>query len=112
MKTVKTPAPPATSPRLAPYERSGVLVARGLSKKMGESCSAFGAWDGVVDEAPVTVLDKNDPNYDSEAEELQDFLAAFEASAARRGRAIDVPRTRRARAGQESSASSPIFKSR
>lgn len=49
-----------------PYDRHSGAGVRGLPKKNG--AGAKGVWGAAMDQEAVMVLDRNDPNYDSEEE--------------------------------------------
>ena len=62
---MKSPArSPVASPRGRAFDRHSATGTRGLPKKGGAGHK--GVWGAAIDQAPVTVLDKNDPNYDSD----------------------------------------------
>ncbi len=60
------PRSPAASPRGRPFDRHSATGTRGLPKKGG--AGSKGVWGAAMDQEGVAVLDKNDPNYDSDTE--------------------------------------------
>lgn len=72
---MKSPArSPAASPRGRPFDRHSATGTRGLPKKGG--AGSKGVWGAAMDQEGVAVLDKNDPNYDSDSEVNQLPVAA------------------------------------
>lgn len=64
---MKSPArSPQASPRGRPFDRHSATGQRGLPKKGG--AGSKGVWGAAMDQEGVAVLDKNDPNYDSDSE--------------------------------------------
>lgn len=62
---MKSPAKsPMASPRGRPFDRHSATGVRGLAKKNG--AGGKGVWGAAMDQDGVAVLDKNDPNYDSD----------------------------------------------
>lgn len=57
---------PVAGGRGRPYDRHSATGVRGLPKKKG--AGAKGVWGAAMDQEAVMVLDRNDPNYDSEDE--------------------------------------------
>lgn len=57
---------PVASPRGRAYDRHSGSGSRGLPKKNG--AGAKGVWGTAMDQVGVAILDKKDPNYDSEEE--------------------------------------------
>lgn len=67
---MKSPSrsPAAAKGRGRVFDRHSGSGLRGLPKKNGAGGKTV--WGAAMDQAPVTCLDKNDPNYDSENEEV------------------------------------------
>lgn len=75
---MKSPArSPAASARGRPFDRHSGTGTRGLPKKNG--AGGKGVWGSVMDQdGGVAILDKNDPNYDSESEDQTGMPPHFE----------------------------------
>lgn len=71
---MRTPArSPVAGRRGRPYDRHSCTALRGMPKKNGAGHK--GVWGSVMDQEPVYVLDKNDPNYDPDEETFDQLLA-------------------------------------
>jgi hypothetical protein len=88
---VRSPQAPGQTARGRSYDRHSATGSRGLPKKNG--AGGKGVWGAMIDqEGDGVIVDKNDPNYDSD-EERAAFDAAEAAAArgeARNGGGVDA----------------------
>jgi len=90
------------SPRGRPFDRHSATGVRGLAKKNG--AGGKGVWGAAMDQDGVAVLDKNDPNYDSDGD--VEFPLAATPPAAISLAEPQVPKVTLSSPAQESAASS------
>lgn len=85
---MKSPRSPAARRNNARLDRHSGTGTRGLPKKNGAGGKTV--WGSALDQAPVSYLDKNDPNYDSD-KDAGEVPPDFELTPPKVGKQDDAP---------------------